>query len=487
MNISRRSMLAGGFGAAAFLSIRGARAAGLMKKPRNLRIGIMSDIHVTTEESAVRVERAFRYLRDQDVDGVVIAGDFIDGGVREQLEIAARTWFKVFPENRGRNGVTVEKLFIYGNHDIGGHKYSYPPIKTKSKEWIEANALSLGDNRRRVWEELFREKWEPIWKKTVKGYVFVGGSWSRGPKHVDGAPAWLRSHAGELKGDRPFFYIQHPHPKGTIPHAWSGDDGTITAALAEFPNAVALTGHSHMALVDDRSIWQGAFTCVNASSLRYTGSFGGRENSREFGVEDPKTSQMSAIWAPDVAPVMVMDVYDDALVFSRHDVLSDLKLAEDWVLPWKNGRGGAAMSYAERAKSQPLAQFPPDAKVSISERKGLNRRKENVDQVVVSFPNVRRMDGASARAYDFEVACEVRDVDVVKPYIVKRVFSPKYYRPESLDAANVTCVFAKSELPCPKTVNDGPARKTIAWRFTVRPCSCFGGKGNAIATAWFEA
>ena len=29
MNISRRSMLAGGFGAAAFLSIRGARAAGL--------------------------------------------------------------------------------------------------------------------------------------------------------------------------------------------------------------------------------------------------------------------------------------------------------------------------------------------------------------------------------------------------------------------------------------------------------------------------
>ncbi|MBP3405188.1 MAG: metallophosphoesterase, partial [Kiritimatiellae bacterium] len=177
MNISRRSMLVGGFGAAAFLSIRCARAAGLMKKPRNLRIGIMSDIHVTTEESAVRVERAFRYLRDQDVDGVVIAGDFIDGGVREQLEIAARTWFKVFPENRGRNGVTVEKLFIYGNHDIGGHKYSYPPIKTKSKEWIEANALSLGDNRRRVWEELFREKWEPIWKKTVKGYFFVGGSW----------------------------------------------------------------------------------------------------------------------------------------------------------------------------------------------------------------------------------------------------------------------------------------------------------------------
>ena len=486
MNISRRSMLAGGFGAAAFLSLGGAKAAGLLKKPRNLRIGIMSDVHVTTEKTAERFIKALRYLRDQDVDGVLIAGDLIDGGVREQLEVFAGAWFEVFPENRGRNGATVEKLFIYGNHDIGGHKYSYPPIKSKSKEWIEANALSLGDNRKRIWEELFREKWEPIWKKTVKGYIFVGGSWSRGPKHVDGAPEWLRAHAAELRGDRPFFYIQHPHPKGTIPHAWSGDDGTVTAALAEFPNAVAVTGHSHMPLVDDRSVWQGAFTCVNASSLRYTSCFGGRENSREFGVEDPKTSQMFAIWAPDVAPVMVMDVYDDALVFRRHDAESALKLAPDWVLPWRDG-SGRDMSYAERASRMPLPRFATGAQVKVTTRKGMNRRKEKVDQVVVSFPNARRCDGSPSRAYDFEVVCEVRDVDVVKSHLVKRVFSPKFYQPEEKDAATVTCVFATSELPQPKKINDGPERKTIAWRFTVRPCSCFGGRGDAIATAWFDA
>ena len=486
MKISRRNVLFGGFAMASVFSVRGAHAAGMMSNGRRLRIGVMSDIHITDEASVGRVEKALLYFRDRDVDGVLIAGDLIDGGVREQLEIFAGTWFKVFPGNRGRNGEIVEKLFIYGNHDIGGHRYSYPAIKTKSKEWIEKNALSLGENRRLLWEELFREKWEPIWKKTVKGYVFVGGNWSRGPKHVDGAPEWLRTHASELKGRKPFFYIQHPHPKGTIPYAWSGDDGTVTAALSEFPNAVAITGHSHMALVDDRSIWQGAFTCINASSLRYTCNFGGRENSREFGVEDPKTSQMFPIWAEDVAPVMVMDVYDDALMFSRYDVLNDQKLADDWVLPWNNGKGADTMSYEKRAESQPIAQFAPDAKITVFERRGLNRKKEKVEQVVVSFPNVRRMDGSPARAYDFEVTCEVRDFDVIKAHKVKRVFSPKYCLPESLDAESVTCVFAKSELPQPKSINDGPDRNTIAWRFIVRACNSFAVRGRGLATKWFE-
>ena len=36
---------------------------------------------------------------------------------------------------------------------------------------------------------------------------------------------------------------------------------------------------------------------VLAGSLRYTSINGGRENSRTFGVEDPKTSQMNFIWA----------------------------------------------------------------------------------------------------------------------------------------------------------------------------------------------
>ena len=486
--MTRRNFIGAGaaFAALAGRGLAAAQIAGLAAGKRRLRIGIVSDIHVTSEETARKFQLALEHFRAIGVDGVCIPGDLADGGVKPHLAIVADTWFKVFPGNKGVGGKYVEKLLLYGNRDIGGHKDSYPEGKTKSQEWMEANAMQLGDNRKTFWEELFKEPWEPIWKKTVKDYTFVGGSWSRGPHHVDGAPKWLRDHAAELHGTKPFFYIQHPHPKGVMPHFWSGDDGTITTALEEFPNAFAITGHSHAPIVDERSLWQGKFTCVNAGSLRYTSVNGGRENSRTFGQVDPKTKQMFMIWGPDAAPTLTMDVYDDALVFARYDVACKKPIGADWVVPWFDGRGAEA-SLAERAKRMPVPQFAADAKVAVSERRGKNRRKEDVDQVVVEFPNVRKMDGRLARAFDFEVTCEVREVDVEKPHLVKRVYSPKFYLPEEKDAKTVACVFAKSELPKPFEINDGPKRVTIGWRFVVRPCDSFGRKGEAISTGWFEA
>ena len=489
METTRRSFIGGAgamFAAVAGAGYAAARAEGLAAGRRRLRIGLVSDVHVSTDAAAAKFKTALEYFRGMGVDGVCIPGDFTDGGVKEQLILSANAWFDVFPDNKGADGNVVEKLFIYGNHDIGGHKYAFPEGKTKTPEWFEANAMALGDNRKKFWEELFKEPWEPIWKKTVKGYTFVGGSWSRGPKHVDGAPQWLRDHAGELRGEKPFFYIQHPHPMGVMPYFWSGDDGTITAALSEFPNAVALTGHSHAPIVDERSIWQGAFTCVNAGSLKYTEIGGGRENSRTFGQVDPKTKQMNFIWGPDGAPVMVMDVYDDALVFSRYDVIAKQPIGADWIVPWTDGKG-TGFSLEDRAKRESVPQFADGAKVSVSEQRGKNRAGVETDQVVVSFPNARKLDGSPRRAFDFETECEVKDVDVERPWLVKRVYSPKFYLPEAKDAKTVTCVFAKDELPKPFAINDGPQHPTIAWRFVVRPCDSFGRKGRAIATEWFEA
>ena len=489
MDTTRRGFIGGAgamFAAVAGGGIAAAQENGLAAGPRRLRIGIASDVHVSTAEAAQKFRTALEYFKGLGVDGVCIPGDFTDGGVKEQLALSAQAWFDVFPENKGADGRTVEKLFIYGNHDIGGHKYAFPEGRDKTPEWFEANAMQLGDNRKKFWEELFGEPWEPIWKKTVNGYAFVGGSWSRGPFHVDGAPQWLRDHAAELRGEKPFFYIQHPHPKGVMPYFWSGDDGTITEALSEFPNAVAITGHSHAPIVDERSIWQGAFTCINAGSLKYTEIGGGRENSRTFGQVDPKTKQMFFLWGPDGAPVMVMDVYDDAIVFARYDVVAKAPVGADWVVPWKNGKG-AGFSLEERAGKTPVPEFAADAKVTVKERRGMNRAKVETDQIVVEFPNVRKTDGAAARAFDFEVTCELRDVDVERTWLVKRVYSPKFYLPESKDAKIANCVFAKDELPKPFAIKDGPPHPTIAWRFSVRPCDSFGRKGRPISTSWFEA
>ena len=57
----------------------------------------------------------------------------------------------------------------------------------------------------------------------------------------------------------------------------------------------------------------------------------------------------------------------------------------------------------------------------------------------------------------------------------KRVFSPHCYMPESHDTDEVICVFGLSELP-----------KDFRYRFVVRPCECFGKKGDPIYTDWIE-
>jgi hypothetical protein len=130
-----------------------------------------------------------------------------------------------------------------------------------------------------AWQQTFGETYTPVWRKEVCGYTFVGAHWTTGGcKGYDevGIPegaTWITQNGATLDPSKPFFYLQHAPPKNTClgPWHWGRDDGRITTALSSFPNAIAITGHSHASISDDRSIWQGAFTAINAGSLKYTG------------------------------------------------------------------------------------------------------------------------------------------------------------------------------------------------------------------------
>ena len=70
----------------------------------HLRLGVLSDIHIYDEKQVPVFERALEFFRDRKADGVIIAGDMADRGLVDQLELVAKTWFKVFPENRRPGG-----------------------------------------------------------------------------------------------------------------------------------------------------------------------------------------------------------------------------------------------------------------------------------------------------------------------------------------------------------------------------------------------
>ena len=455
----------------------------------SLVFGVLSDMHVTTPDTCVHLEKAFSYFKTQGVDAVVLAGDMIDNGLESELALVADAWYRVFPDDRGFDGRRVEKLFVYGNHDVQKWTKAWADETGISWDKVQREDLAIGTRRKDMFERLFREEWSPLWMKTVKGYRFVGSDYQyRGDRQRraerPGEPSlgeYLEAHRPELSGDRPFFFIQHMHPKGTCsaPWTWGQDDGTSTRALERFPNAIALTGHSHTPLNDDRTLWRGSFTSVGTAALRFLIPFGGRENSEIDGAEDTGDQLLPRLRPYDGKHGMVCRVYGDRVEFERRDFMNGLSLGPDWVVPLP----AYAESFGQRSRKVPPPEFQEGASISVSRGVAKSRKGVEVPALFVSFPNVLP-SGGGTRAFDFEVCLEELDVDAVKVRRTKRVYSSGYYRAPAADEKTVACPFAIADLP-PSNGTLDPLRGR-RWRFVVRPCDCFGKKGNPIATDWMD-
>ena len=223
-----------------------------------LRIGILSDVHLSRsvwgDQQHDRLEKALLVYRQKGVDGILIAGDLQENTdaatAMTNIEEFTDIWFSVFPNNT--NPLTrehVEPLFIYGNHDVGLVNAEYWPDR-------------LGT-------------YEEAWHKEVKGYQFVGAhytmEWSE-------TAANLVGKAEALSEDKPFFYVQHQPMKGTLYNCNEGLQGTGGALLdimQGFENCVVFSGHTHIPITDERSIWQTdkkkgcRFTAVNCATTNY--------------------------------------------------------------------------------------------------------------------------------------------------------------------------------------------------------------------------
>ena len=350
MRMKRREFIGGALASCGLWELGGCR----LFRPSDLRFGVLSDIHVRENGGkdrcyggdATYLRKALEYFRAQDVDAVMIAGDLTDGGRASELKEIAAVWFDVFPEGCG-----VEKLFVSGNHDWWGMK---GVARMKA-----------------LWEESWREPYESLWHKTVKGYHFLGQHWENYEPCTgapfDGLGPWLERNGDLVRGRRPFFYVQHPHPKDTCfgEHAWGHDAGNVTAALSAFPNAVAFSGHSHNSHLDERSIWQGSFTSVNTASLRYGGcpdnSVSGRgcENGlKGDGKLMPRYDSFST------KSGLLVVVSDREIVYSRRDFQHDRPLGPDWVQPLP-AIENRVFGFAERAGKERPPEFAPEAKVFV--------------------------------------------------------------------------------------------------------------------------
>jgi len=500
--MTRKSFI---FGAAALAGSSGlpALAAG---KASNLRIGILSDIHVTAPGNANWFKKALRQFDREKVDGVLITGDLTTWNKLAEFEAVAQTWYKVFPGDRRSDGEHVEKLFLTGNHDVDGWAYGGAQFKTEA----QARPTSFFFHREEFWEKLFHEKYEPIIVKEVKGYTFLLRNWisilgkekfgiAKGCVDEKSPLPEVLARLGDKLRGKPFFYAQHDQIDDTVNSSWllrgekfgnGQDDGFARKCLKGYPNCVAFTGHSHYSLTDEQSIWQGEFTSVNCSCARgFAFTNPGRENG--FACPDFNRTppfEMAKFDHNSVRQGLVMDVFDDRIQLRRFDLTYDQSLGADWIIPVYAGgatvpaTGTPKYDIKARAAVAKAPQFTSGDKVTVTKvEKGFRRDKGGFgaldktdphEQLVVTFPPITTAKSPS-RGFEFKVTCEMRIADLVQVVQERRVFSPNAYQAESRDTVPCACHFPVRELPQKRKL-----------RFVVTPYDCWGNAGKPITSDW---
>ena len=455
----RREFLRGVAGAGLLAGMGWFKSAGAAMEPgARMKMGVLSDIHLCQPGDEDTFISALEYFRDHGADGVLLAGDIAHGGLVPDLKRCADAWYKVFPNDKAPDGRHVEKLFVYGNHDIqcGG--------KTNK------DSINFEGRYDRVWEETFHEPYADFWIKNVKGIPVIGGHWNKTDR-FDGLGEFLTAHAKELDPKLPFVYTQHSHPKDTCfgSWAWGHDNGASTKALSAFPNAVAFTGHSHYTLTDERSVWQGAFTSINAGSLRYSSAdYSLRENFTHNwdgfrGEKRPHRMPMANVFTGRQG--MLVSVFDDHLVLERRAFNYGQSLGEDWVVPLP--AANETYSYAKRAKKRTAPEFAAEAAVTVA----VTAPKDDKDftHVDLTFPAAKAVDGC--RVFEYEVTAILCEDEVELVQAQRRMMSPDFHLPVAKLVDKVTFTFAAEDLPMKGH-----------YRFEVRPLECFGRKGAAIAS-----
>ena len=465
-DISRKQFLIGSMAVAAAGARRMfAAPAGSVQGAPRLKLAVMSDIHVRDVATQKVFVKALEWYRSQGVDAVLVAGDMADQGLVSQLQLVADAWFQVFPDNKTPDGRPVAQLLQYGNHDVAN--------------WMEKNIPDPAERARRMikfdpkgfWESAFKEEYAPCFAKTVKGITFVGAHWPG----LGGLNAWIDANGPKLDPSLPFFYFQHPHPKDTCygPWAWGHDNGSSTKALSAYPNAIALSGHSHYTLTDERTVWQGAFTSIGTSSLSYTSlDYNFRENAagNNYGVQERRARQMPRLGTSDGKQGMLFTICDDHIRIERREFVWGESLGDDWILPV----GKAAerpYAYAKRTPVRLAPEFPKGAEVKVAKVPAGKDKdgKPTPERLDVSFPAAEAR--GKCRVFEYEVRAVVVADDVELVAASRRVIAPDFHLPASKAGKRGSCIFSCEELPAKTPL-----------RFDVQPIECFGRKGAAISS-----
>ncbi|MEF3402221.1 chitobiase/beta-hexosaminidase C-terminal domain-containing protein [Agromyces sp. CCNWLW203] len=133
------------------------------------------------------------------------------------------------------------------------------------------------DDRLNVMTQYYPTEWFPhagggYYEQVIEGHHFL----ILNTEAYDATQrAWLQGKLAEINAqpgslNTPVFVVAHRPLPGTVNDGAQASNPTIAADLAAYPQAVFISGHSHLNVNSEKSIHQKDFTAVNDGSMSYS-------------------------------------------------------------------------------------------------------------------------------------------------------------------------------------------------------------------------
>ena len=287
-----------------------------------LTAGIMTDTHINEQMSSFYlVKPALQLFKKHKVDMVIHMGDFANVHCPDGYKLYRKIFNSIFTDHKPR------EITVFDGHDAVKFKRGYPDMNeafANMKKHLEATN-------------------DPYDKIIFKGYTFLVYPFKNDLKRQERETAEAVKNAG----DRPVFVLEHHPPFGTTATSRLWGSRRVRRLADKFPQVIRISGHSHGTLWNERNIWQGNFTTVNAGCLFYWPGILIGTPARSKRPEE----------------VMIMEVYQDKILFRCFSVRDgfELRAGNPWCVPWPFDPATAPYSDANRQKTMPAAEFPADA------------------------------------------------------------------------------------------------------------------------------
>jgi len=238
----------------------------------DISFSVLGDIHEDTEKFQTAIYDLYKVR--PNMDALVLNGDAVDQGLPSQYDSMKKLL--------GKNSSILPKTIIknIGNHEFFDYKKEYNTAEDV-KDFIGRYLQFSGE------EKVYHDKW-------IRGFHFISlGSENGNTKEFNSVKAYISKEqlawfketiAKDYEKGRAIFVFLHQNLNSNSSKGWVGTDQAedIRKILAQYPEAILFTSHTHASLETTNVTLNQPFTMVHTGAVHYTlkaSSNGARERT----------------------------------------------------------------------------------------------------------------------------------------------------------------------------------------------------------------